>query len=331
MIYNFRFDRNRRNLVLERLKEQSLLSQGWGGKRNDNLSLENDKDTFQERVKDYYDLRTTRIPTNLTKIRGFKDNDILVVPHLPEEKTFSIHIVDGNFPDCYRYLDDDEHHLKHTIKIKKSYGLEGNLSLYNSLIAPWKGKLQWMRLPILPMNQFKNEFHQLLSELRESPDKAYQKSDLEEYLDQLQKSILTFISQELGKISPSGGDINFESVCETILTNQGYEITNKNVYDGEGGDIDLICVKDRSNISPFEQGEETLFVQIKKHKGTTNKYGIDQLLNMMQNNRNANGCLITLAEEFTKEASTLAEENGIVLINGNTVSELLMSVMIDRI
>lgn len=330
MLYNFRIDREKRSTLIKRIKKDSVLSQGWGGGKDGGLSLL-DIDNFKNRVQQRYDLKTTRIPTNLMKIRSFKDSDIIIVPHLPINGTFSIHIVEGDFPNCYTYLENDDAHLNHTIKLKEPYGLEGNLSLYNAQIAAWKGKLQWMRLPILPINKFKSDFDVLINELRDNPEKEFQKSDLQEYLEKLQNESLDFIKGSLAKISPSGGEINFEAVCELILANQGYSIAERNMYDGEGGDVDLVCVKDRSNISPFEEGEETLYVQIKKHKGTSNKDGIDQLLNMIEKTPGANGCLISLADHFTDNAIKIAEKEGVVLINGRTVSELLMSVMINKV
>lgn len=330
MLYNFRVDREQRSTITERIKKDSVLSQGWGGGDDGGLSLF-EIDNFKSRVQLRYDLKTTRIPTNLMKIRNFKDSDIIIVPHIPVDGTFSIHVVDGDFPNCYNYLENDDTHLNHTIKLRESYGLEGNLSLYNAHIAAWKGKLQWMRLPILPINKFKSDFDELINELRDDPEKAFQKSDLQEYLEKLQNESLDFIKNSLEKISPSGGEINFEAVCEIILANQGYSIAKRNMYDGEGGDVDLVCIKDRSNISPFEEGEETLFVQIKKHKGTSNKEGIDQLLNMMKKTTGANGCLMSLADDFTNNAIEIAEKEGIVLIDGRTISELLMSVMIDKV
>jgi len=331
MIYNFRIDRNNRDEILRRIKEISLLSQGWGGGEEGGLSLIENEDNFQYLVQKRYELNTTRIPTNLTKIRGFKDNDIIVVPHLPEDRKFSIFVVDGDYEDCYIYNETDDLNLNHTIKIKEAYGIDGNLSMYHSLVASWKGKLQWMRLPILPINQYKTEFHQLLSELRDNSNLEFGKSSLQEHLEIIHTETLKFLSRKLQNISPSGGEINFEAVCEYVLMHNGYEITKRNEYDGEGGDVDLVCVKEKADISPFEQGEETLYVQIKKHKGTSNKKGVEQLLNMLNKNSRANGCLISLAENFSDDAVTIANENGIVLINGLDLSDLLIAVMTDRI
>jgi hypothetical protein len=266
MIYNFRIDRDNRDEILNRIREKSVLSQGWGGGEEGGLSLKENEENFQHVVQKRYNLNTTRIPTNLTKIRGFKDNDTIVVPHLPVNNKFSIFIVDGDYEDCYFYNDSDEKHLNHTIRIKESYGVDGNLSMYNSLIAPWKGKLQWMRLPILPINQYKTEFQQLLNELRDNSNLEFGKSSLQEHLENIHTETLKFLTKKLQKMSPSGGEINFEAVCEYVLTHSGYEITKRNNYDGEGGDVDLVCVKEKADISPFEQGEETLYVQIKNIK-----------------------------------------------------------------
>ena len=322
MVYNFRIDRNNIDTLISRIKNKNLLSQGWGGGENGDLSLL--EDNFLSKTKTNYDLRTTRIPTNLTKIKSFRDSDIIVIPHLPTNGKFSIHIVDGDFPDCYDYLSSDEAHLNHTIKVKKSFGLEGNLSLYNKSIASWKGKLQWLRLPIIPINQYQSEFLEIIDDLKENPRKVFDKSSLDDFLTKLQVDVIDDLKKELNEISHSGGEINFESICEFILNQEGYETVKRHQYDGEGGDIDLFCTKDKTDISPFEQGQTNLYVQIKKHTGKTDEKAVEQLLQMIQDDPEANGCVMSLADGFTKKAEQLADENGIVLVNGRLVSELLL-------
>jgi hypothetical protein len=130
MIYNFRFDRYHREEVLRRLQEEKLISQGWGGGEKQDLQV--DSEDFVARCRNYYELATTRVPSNLTWMREFKDGDMLVTPHLPENGKVSIHLIDGDFPSCYAYLSGDSTHMNHCIKVKESFGLQGNISIYNS-------------------------------------------------------------------------------------------------------------------------------------------------------------------------------------------------------
>ena len=63
------------------------------------MDLRREPDTF---VRDCFEcykplgMKSTRVPTNLLRIRQFRDGDVLVVPHLPERGKVSILLVDGD-------------------------------------------------------------------------------------------------------------------------------------------------------------------------------------------------------------------------------------------
>lgn len=324
MLYNFRFDREFPDEILRRLKNESLLSQGWGGAET-NLDVR--QTDFVEKCKERYQLATTRIPSNLLRMREFRDGDILVTPHLPEYGKVSIHIVDGDFPECYSYLQQDPMHLNHRIRIKTSFGLDGSISIQNAVLAPWRGKLQWLRLPILPIDQFASLFDAVIRSIQSGVRSHFGPSRLDEFLNKLRDHLLGQIRDELQKISPSGGTINFEGICEHIIKTFGYQITARRQYDGSGGDIDFRCTRDRADASPFESGQTILCVQVKKHEGTTDEYAVDQVLKMLKAEPSADGCVMSLADDFTKQATELAEKNGITLLNGKEICNLLLRIL----
>jgi predicted ATPase len=161
MIYNFRFDRDALVEILRRLCEGNFLSQGWGGGDN-NLDISRlSKELFIRHCQEYYGLKSNT-PRNLSKIYDFKNGDILVTPHLPEPGKVSLHIVEGDFPACYYYLEHDDSHLNHRIKIRKSYGIDGSISIDNFELALWRSKLQSLRLPILPIEKYESIFQKLI-------------------------------------------------------------------------------------------------------------------------------------------------------------------------
>jgi len=325
MIYNFRIDRDNRDEVLRRLRENQLLCQGWGGGTEGKLSLE--REDYVVACRTRYGLTSTRIPTNLSRIKDLRDGDLLVTPHLPKNGQVSVHIVDGDFPTCYSYLDSDDFHLNNQLLVKASYGLNGSVSIYNRLFVPWYGKLQWLRLPVLPIEEFEGIFRQLIDDLHSSPAKTFPRSNIDEYLNSLTKELLKVLRSSLSKISPSISDISFEKVCEYLVTESGYSIERRNIYNKVGGDVDLKCVRERSNISPFESGQVTLFVQIKKHAGTTDDTAVKQLLQMMKDEPAADGCVISLADDYTADAKELAKRHDILLLNGKSLSQLCLQVL----
>lgn len=319
MIYNFRFARDHRDEILSRLLEKSTLSQGWGG-GDTNLDLR--QDDFVDRAVERYGMDTTHIPSNLERICDFEDGDLLVTPHLPENNTVSIHEVEGDFPECYTYLESDETNQNHRIDIRESWGLEGNISVKTWQLASWKAKLPWLRYPVLPIEQFEPQFREIIGRLRENPDAEFGESDLEEYFQDLRERVLEDLQEALDLISPSGASISFESVCKRLLRSAGYEVDRKHKYDGEGGDVDFVL--NRAKVSPFETEETTLFVQVKKHSGETGANAVRQVLDMMRKEPDAGGCVISLADGFTEDAEEIAVNNGVGLINGETVCRLLI-------
>jgi len=327
VIYNFRIDRTNREEIIRRLREESHLSQGWGGGQHSNLRI--DREDYVTACRDFYELASTRIATNLTWMREFKDDDLIVTPHLPENGKVSIHVINGDFPECYAFLNDDEDHLNNRFKIKRSYGLDGNIDIHNVRLARWYGKLQWLRLPVLPIQQFEADFDEIIEDLKKRPDEQIRAGGLQDYLEKLTQDALELLRKSLNSISASGAEISFEKICERLVTSAGYRVERRNVYDSAGGDIDLRCVRECSESSPFEAGQTLLFVQVKKHEGETDDWPVKQLLNMIKREPAAEGCVMSLADDFTAAAKDLADKNGILLMNGAAICRLLLKELSD--
>jgi hypothetical protein len=299
-----------------------MLSEGWGGGRGVNLNIGNPD--FVASCTSYYKLATTRVPSNLTRIRDLKRGDLLVSPHLPGDGEVSIHVVADDYPACYEYVLDDDTHQNHRIAIQRSYGLDGEVSIQNLSLAEWYGKLQWLRLPLIPIPQHESAFRGIVDMLDKCPGTTFGASKLGEYLDQLRAEVMVQLKSELQKIRPSGTEISFEAICERLVVAAGYQVVARNQYDREGGDVDLRCVRDRADASPFEAGQTTLFVQVKKHTGETDHLSANQLLAMIAREPSADGCVMSLGDRFSEGAKDLAQKNGVLLMTGDVVCRLLV-------
>lgn len=322
LIYNYRFDRNNVKTIVARLSTEGFISQGWGGGKHGGLDIT--KGSFVKSCAARYKLTTTRVPGNLTRMRGLKRGDILVTPHLPSYGKVSMHVVADDFPDCYQYVEDDEIHQNHRVKIAVSFGLNGEVSIRHLAVGSWYAKLQWLRLPLIPIPQHEAAFKQVISQLDASPEIIFQPSKMEEYLASLHSDMVSELNKKLQELRPSGTKVSFEAICERLLVSSGYQIVRRNHYDGQGGDVDLHCERDRSYSSPFEAGQTTLFVQVKKHTGRTDAQAVRQVLAMIEREPLADGCVMSLGDSFTEEAERLAEENGTILLSGDTICRLLL-------
>jgi len=127
---NFRFDQSSSRTILDLLqRNEPEMAQGWGGS---DVNLDLRREDFVQATLNRYEsdgMKSTRIPTNLSRMRTFRDGDLLVTPHLPERGKVSIHVLNGDYPSCYRYVPNDGDHLNHRILIRRSFGLDGNISL----------------------------------------------------------------------------------------------------------------------------------------------------------------------------------------------------------
>ncbi|MHC8965595.1 restriction endonuclease [Priestia aryabhattai] len=319
MIYNFRIDRENRDFLKQELINKNIIYQGWG-----NFSIS--EDNFIKNTQNFYSLRTTRIPSNLIKMRNFHDGDILLIPHFPKDGCGTFLIVNGEYPANYKWKLGNKHHLNHGIKVKEIHGLNGNISMYHHLLVGWYGKLSGLRLPILPIETVAETIEKLISELRNYPETVFTKSTIDDYLTAQTKTLLINLREQLMVLNPSNGSLSFEKVCEDLISQYGYKLIQRNAYDKQGGDADLIFEKKNETASPFEIGESYLFVQVKKHRGETDDKAVNQLIQIMDSKKEytpSYGCVISLSDNFSENAMSKAEDAGIKLINGIEFCKLL--------
>lgn len=126
----------------------------------------------------------------------------------------------------------------------------------------------------------------------------------------------------------------FEDIICELFERNGYTMTKRNWYDREGGDVDIVfeAFNDHTLMhSIFEVCElemPHIYVQAKKKEGIDygDIVGVDQLNQMKGKIEERSYVLIVinLADGFTKEARELANENGIILIEGLTFASLLV-------
>ena len=318
-IYTIRTDRTSKDLLLERLKEKEICM-GWGGGITD-IDLDAGKETFRENiVKVYKDITPRRIGNLARGLTEIKENDILMIPNLPEAGKFIVGLAEK---DPYRHDKEDNSHLNHRIKLKEIYGLDGKLDMKNEKVSEWYAKLWVMRLPIYPNYHHHDCIENLLEGLRSGEIKELEASALEEYLGSKLDKYVKEMKEDLLK-APLTGPLSFERICEKIVEFHGYKISSRNKYDRKGGDADLIASKEEN--SPFERRIENIYIQIKKYSGNTDKGALEQIEKLAKMNENDAKCVMSLGE-FDEEAKNYAYEKEIILIPGNDICRMLLQVI----
>ena len=328
MIYNFRHDRDRTGEVAERIEANREISQGWGG---GDVNLDIRQEAFVDATREYYQLNTTRIPTNLSRIRDLEDGDLLIMPHLPRHGCVSIHVVNGSFPECYRYEPEDYTHQNHRVSVRQSFGMGGEISVRHVTLAEYHAQLRWLRLPVLPIPQCGDAFEAIVDEIEADGAVEFGPSPLDEFLLRVAVGVEELIIKRVRGISASGGDISFEGLCERVLEANGYRVEERHWYDGQGGDVDLVCKRARGDTSIFETGEVTLFVQVKKHGGKSDAEGVKQVVAMQRREPDADGCVMSSADGFTEAARNVARLHGIALLGKRDICRLAMPMLADQL
>ena len=144
--------------------------------------------------------------------------------------------------------------------------------------------------------------------------------------------------RELIKIINSWSPSQLEKIIVDLFKKQGYYDTARNRYDREGGDIDIVFsafpeqsfIANLINLSSSQVDIPEIRVQAKKKAGNDSDEikGIMQLLKM-QGHENALNIVINTTEQFEAPALKIANEKGIILINGMQFADLLVKYGID--
>ena len=129
---------------------------------------------------------------------------MMVVPHLPEYGTVSVHVVDGDFPSCYSYDVSDDTHQNHRIALKDSFGLKGEISIYNEKLLGWYGKLRSLQLPVLPIPEFGEIFLDLVTAMRAEESRRYDPSGLDDFPKGVSDRVQVLVTAELRDMPSSG-------------------------------------------------------------------------------------------------------------------------------
>ena len=126
----------------------------------------------------------------------------------------------------------------------------------------------------------------------------------------------------------------FEKIIEDLFIKNGYTKVRNNYYDGSGGDVDLVFKAFNTGSLMYDifkmyddDISPEIYIQAKKKNGKdlNDIDGINQLIQIAQkDNKPKVLILINLTDDFTLDAKALAEQFGVVLLNGKAFASLLL-------
>lgn len=325
-------------LIRNELLSNHLLRQGWG---TYDMSVEAGYDSFKggwqtHWEKDLADETMRSKYKNISIMLEIEPGDYIVIPKVSVKEEYACRsFVIAKCKAKYRFsVLEQARDFGHIIEVEDVFSCGYDKNIFSQSI---KSKFIAYQSPL---NRVKNEsFIAAVDELvrlhTEKPD-DFEKDSID-YISMISHKASDSRNQYLKEINSALweiGNSEFENLIGELFEKNGYTRTGKNWYDKEGGDVDLIfeCFNEHSlmhNIFEIcEVNMPHIYVQAKKKRGkdSGDKVGVDQLVKMMEHipENNAILMVINLTDEFSPEANALANEKGIILINGLTFASLLV-------
>lgn len=313
------------------LLDRNILSTGWGDLANSKEFIEGYERNFHDAFVKYYNA-WWRSPYSLEKYLNMHEGDRVVVPSwgcfhvyeitgkvlLPTEvdtkDLTNWHGKEVVARDGYLYADDKRIDLGffRTVKVVER-GITRNRYAEANLVRMLK-----FRGTTNQINQLEGQVNSAIQRYRESkpldtPDSIITNESIAtQAYDAILKetnpaTLETFISTYFKKIGASSVDVHRHG-------------------DGKDGDADIVAT--------FEQLKTIFYVQAKKHgKDTaTNAWAVSQIKEYINRDAETNadyanvGMVISTATKFSDECEQLAQENGVVLINGLEFAKMILGV-----
>jgi Holliday junction resolvase-like predicted endonuclease len=114
---------------------------------------------------------------------------------------------------------------------------------------------------------------------------------------------------------------DLEELVANLFELNGYEIVHRNVFDGEGGDADIIATYRLPIVSEHAGTDHKVYIQVKHKEGRDwdDAKGVEQLHQISKLEPNVQKILISTADDFLKSTRALTSEQDVILINGANI------------
>jgi len=329
--------------IREELLTKGLLRQGWGGY---DMQIDRGYESFKAGWQNHWEKdlpdKTMRSKfNNLSKMLEIEPGDYIVIPKISSKKDYICQdFVIAKCKSKYRFsVLEDAKDFGHIIEVEDciSCGYQKNIWAQNI-----KSKFIAYQSPLNKVKSvtFIQAVETLVKLKNEKPDEF--EIDSPDIVSMIGYGTRTERQPYLESIKTTLqniGNKEFEKVIGELFEKNGYALIDTNWFDGEGGDVDLIFEgfgKDTLMFDIYSSSTAimpNIYVQAKKKTGNDAKdiIGVEQLIKMKESISESNSILmvINLTDRFTEGAKTLAEDEGVILVDGMTFASLLVRYGID--
>lgn len=318
----------RKDISAPLLEKGNYLSIGFGNLYDNKLHDITNKKEF----KKYIMANNSKIKNENSLwnfIGEFKKDDLILVP---SPKKFSIYKIVGD-----KFVGNDDKELSETLTKLKLNNLKDGKYILGFF---WKVepvaeniiKREYADYPLMRIMRYRGTNVVCNNNLKKSVDEAInnfnEKKPINLFLDivdSCRDNILKLIKEKLD-------DSKFEKLIKLYFKQCGAnDVYKPSKADNKEGDCDVEAV--------FEPIKTIIHVQAKAHKGYTDEWAINQINEYIKNEKEDNeytenemednkyiriGWVISTCKDFSNDAKKLADENNILLINGETFAEMLI-------
>ncbi|TKZ36429.1 restriction endonuclease [Brachyspira catarrhinii] len=322
-IHRISYHKNNVDIASPLLKDGNYLSiVGYANLYGDKLYdivAKKDKSAFKKYLKEN---KSKKSAQNLWRFLNFKKDDLIIVP---SPKKFSVYKIVGD-----KFVGNEDKELLETLEELKLKNREENGKYILGYF--WKvepvavniSRSKYAEAVLTRRMRFwgTNINCNKIKDLIDSSIKRFKENkpiDLfSDILDKCRDNILELVKEKLN-------DLKFEELIQLYFKQCGankVKILPKN--DKKKGDCDVEAV--------FEPIKTVIHVQAKFYKGVAGKWAVEQISDFIEfiENKLKNdeyiriGWVVSTCDDFSDKAKKLADENNILLINGETFAEMLI-------
>ena len=199
----------------------------------------------------------------------------------------------------------------------------------------WCRKAEWITSQPIPRNRAHGDLRRRMKAQQTCVECSNLKSSIEHALarespvaitDELLSGTAKAVKNALWK---SIDDRGLEELVRQLATASGAEAYIPPKKQAGDGDVDVVA--NYGTHIPHADARVTIGFQVKQHQGVTDVGAVQQLQGPLAREDIHQGCVVTTAEKFSPEAIQLANEERILLINGEMLAEWIISIGTDRL
>ena len=314
--------------------QQGRLRQGWGipGTQLIENNITVDVNTWKDRYKDGAlrhwnhnadDNEATKRYWIIYPMTELNEGDIIVVPKMPTYDKFTILKVGAGYEFDFAPVDErgNEDDFRHIVHIDKenmrvfSYSSSLEAKIVHKKMRAYQSAVN---------NVWNNEFISAVdSLLQQKPIQSdIQSRATTELFGDIKSSILKEMLTKLRGLTPK----DLEELIAKTFENAGYAIFDRNLYDGKGGDADIILTRSMPLISNYTEMDLKIYIQVKQKSPIDydDIDGVNQLVKISVNDKNSIKILMSTVDKFTDQCRALAEESNVILMSGQQLVEVLI-------